>query len=191
MRQIRQPNHHRAQNGAEHLRADITGHIAPGKMPDRGHPEGDGRIKVPATDPTNGINRKRHCQSPAGGDDDPAGILAFGLVQDDVRDHAVAESDQQHRPDQFGGKFGHDIRSARKIRTRVIRSRPALSIGFYQRAEKNEDKQWLDPFPERWKPKAGLENFSPIKRRYPTQPLFRSMWRKWLEVAAWTVAFLQ
>ena len=46
------------------------------------------------------------------------------------------------------------------------------------------------PFPERWKPKAGLENFSPIKRRYPTQPRFRSMWRKWLEVAAWTLAFL-
>src|SRR5437899_2094909 len=52
-----------------------------------------------------------------------------------------------------------------KLARVVIRSRPTLSMGFYQRAEKNEDKQWLDPFPERWKPKAGLENFSPIKRR--------------------------
>src|SRR2546422_7117038 len=28
-------------------------------------------------------------------------------------------------------------------------------------------------------------------RRYPTQPLLGSMWRKWLKVAAWTTAFLQ
>src|SRR5712664_3382084 len=28
-------------------------------------------------------------------------------------------------------------------------------------------------------------------RRYPTQPLLRSMWRKWLKVAAWPLAFLQ
>src|SRR6266581_5248055 len=27
-------------------------------------------------------------------------------------------------------------------------------------------------------------------RRYPAQPLLGSMWRKWLEVAAWTLAFL-
>src|SRR6266446_1933349 len=27
-------------------------------------------------------------------------------------------------------------------------------------------------------------------RRYPTQPLLGSMWQKWLEVAAWTLAFL-
>src|SRR6267143_5394686 len=28
-------------------------------------------------------------------------------------------------------------------------------------------------------------------RRYPTQPLLGSMWRKWLKAAAWTLAFLQ
>src|SRR5712664_2751861 len=28
-------------------------------------------------------------------------------------------------------------------------------------------------------------------RRHPTQPLLGSMWRKWLKVAAWPLAFLQ
>src|SRR5712692_8789363 len=40
-------------------------------------------------------------------------------------------------------------------------------------------------------PRAARQGAVSSPRRYPTQPLLGSMWRKWLKVAAWTAAFLQ
>ena len=44
---------------------------------------------------------------PAGGDDDPAGVLALRSPEHDVGDDAVAEEDEQHGPDEFGEEWGH------------------------------------------------------------------------------------
>jgi hypothetical protein len=38
---------------------------------------------------------------PAGGDDDPAGVLAFGFVEEDVGHDAIAEQDEDRGADEF------------------------------------------------------------------------------------------
>ena len=44
---------------------------------------------------------RQHGERPAGGDDDPAAVVAFGLFQDDIGDNAVTQQDEQHGADKF------------------------------------------------------------------------------------------
>ena len=45
-------------------------------------------------------------EGPAGGDGDPAGILALGLAEKGPRDDAVAEDDQHHRSEELAEEGG-------------------------------------------------------------------------------------
>src|SRR5438067_2320928 len=46
---------------------------------------------------------------PARGDDDPPGVLAFGFGEHHVGDHAIAQDDQQHGPQQLCEKRRHKV----------------------------------------------------------------------------------
>ena len=47
-----------------------------------------------AADPVDAVNRDGDAKRPAGGDDDPAGVVSFGALQHDVGDYSIAENDQ-------------------------------------------------------------------------------------------------
>src|SRR3989442_2680083 len=55
------------------------------------------------------IHGDRHAEPPARGDDNPPGVLAFGLVEHHVGDHAIAQDDQQHGAEQFCKKRWHRV----------------------------------------------------------------------------------
>src|SRR6266849_1425287 len=73
-------------------------------------------------------------------------------------------------------------------------AKPALAPGSRARTARQGAVSSRDPGTPpsggslRRQPRQGAVS-SP--RRYPTQPLLGSMWRKWLKAAAWTLAFLQ
>src|SRR5713226_2975075 len=73
-------------------------------------------------------------------------------------------------------------------------AKPALAPASHPRAARQGAVSSRDPGTPpsggslRRQPRQGAAS---TPRRYPTQPLLGSMWRKWLKVAAWTAAFLQ
>jgi len=55
-----------------------------------------------ATDAGNGKNGDKDRKGPTGRDHDPAGTLPFATVEKDGCDDAVAQNNEQRRPDEFG-----------------------------------------------------------------------------------------
>ena len=107
VRQVRQPDEHRAEERADHLRRDVAGHVGPGEAADRRQRDRHRRIEVRAADAADGVDGHRHRDAPAGGDDDPAAVLPLGSFEHDVGDDAVAEQDEHHRADGFREKGLH------------------------------------------------------------------------------------
>ena len=101
VRQVGQPDHDRAEDGADHLGGDVGPHLRPLELPDGGEPDRHRGVEMRARDPSDAVDRERDRESPAGGDDDPAALVPLGAAQDDVGDHAVAEDDQDHRADEL------------------------------------------------------------------------------------------
>src|SRR5947209_17796115 len=72
-------------------------------------------------------------------------------------------------------------------------AKPALAPGSRARTARQGAVSSRDPGTP---PSGGSLRRQPMQgavsspRRYPTQPLLGPMWRKWLKVAAWTLAFL-
>ena len=93
MRKIGEVNNHPADKCSKHLRDDIPGNLAPGKRANHCEPNGDGGINVRAADSTNDGDANEYRESPASGYHNPAGALAFALVEEHVGDHAVAKDD--------------------------------------------------------------------------------------------------
>ena len=60
-----------------------------------------------AADLAGNENSHEDGQTPAGGDDDPARVIAFGLVQDDIGDYAVTQKDQDHGTNKLSNKVIH------------------------------------------------------------------------------------
>src|SRR5204863_9690865 len=54
------------------------------------------------------VHRDRDGERPAGGDDDPAGIVALGALQDDVGHDAIAEDDEDGGAEELCKEWGHD-----------------------------------------------------------------------------------
>lgn len=53
------------------------------------------------------IYAKEHRHGPPECDDDPAAVLAFGLIQYNIGDHAIAHDDEQGSTDEFTDKWRH------------------------------------------------------------------------------------
>jgi len=69
-----------------------------------------------AAEGADGIHRDRHAERPARGDHNPTGVLAFGLIEHHVGDHAIAEDDQQHGAEDLCEERWHRaLREAAKL----------------------------------------------------------------------------
>jgi hypothetical protein len=64
------------------------------------------------TEPPNRIDRHRNGYCPSDGDDDPATVLPLGSTEYNVRNHAIAEQDQEHRAQQLRKKILHGAESS-------------------------------------------------------------------------------
>ncbi len=73
----------------------------------RGEADGDGGIDVGAADAEDAVDGDRDGESPSGGDDDPSGVAALGLVEHDVCDDAVAEQHENQRAGKLRPKIFH------------------------------------------------------------------------------------
>src|SRR5206468_618777 len=56
---------------------------------------------------TDGVDADRHRDAPPGGDRHPAAALAFRPLEYDVGDDAIAQQDEDHRPERFGEEGMH------------------------------------------------------------------------------------
>ena len=79
--QVHQPDQDGAGDRADHLRADVARHVDPGEAADRGQGDGHGGIEVRAAHAPDGVDGDRDRDPPAGGDDDPAGVVSLGPVR--------------------------------------------------------------------------------------------------------------
>src|SRR5204862_3652848 len=108
VRQIRQPHDDRAKESAGYLGSDITRDIRPRKRADRRQPDRHRGVEMCAADAADAVHRDRDGERPAGGDDDPAGIVALGALQDDVGHDAIAEDDEDGGAEELCEEWGHD-----------------------------------------------------------------------------------
>jgi hypothetical protein len=97
--QICEPHQHGSEKGSGELRTDVSGHQCPLEFADGGETKRYGGIQMRAADCAHGIGTDHHGEAPSGGDDDPPAAIAFGLFEQDIRDHSIAEEDEQHRSD--------------------------------------------------------------------------------------------
>src|SRR5438445_190662 len=87
-----------------------------------------------AAEGADGIHRDRHAERPARGDHDPTGVLAFGLIEHHVGDHAIAQRDQQHGAEQFCEKGWHRFEwEAAKlaVRQRLVYTLKSHGFAFF------------------------------------------------------------
>ena len=64
-------------------------------------------IDVCSGEVDNGVNGDGDGDAPAGGDHNPAGIVAGGFLQGHIGIHAAPKQDKQEGPDQFCGEVTH------------------------------------------------------------------------------------
>ncbi len=81
--------------------------------------DGDGGVDVRAAHTRDGSHGDEDGKRPTRSDDDPAGALAFGFGEQDIRNDAVAEEDQQQRAYEFAERGSHA--------TKVIPPPPSMS----------------------------------------------------------------
>src|SRR5207249_1766655 len=81
----------------------------PRELAEGGEADGHRGVQMRTTKAADGIHRDRHAEPPARGDDDPPGVLAFGLIEHDVGDHAIAQDDQQHGAEQLCKERWHRV----------------------------------------------------------------------------------
>ena len=103
--------------GTGQLGAPVRQHARPGELAARGQGQRHGRVDVAAAQSPADVDRHRHGQAPRRGDHH----LVGRLVQQDIPgDHAVAQQDEQGRPEELTRQRGperrqcHDTRSSWK-----------------------------------------------------------------------------
>ena len=106
VRQIREPHDDAAEESADDLRGDVHRHLRPREFADGRERDRDRGIEMRAADAVHAVDGDRDGERPAGGDDDPAGVLALGAVEHDVGDDAVAEHDEDRGAEQLGEEEG-------------------------------------------------------------------------------------
>ena len=107
MREICEPHDDAAQESARDLGSDVHGDFGPIKSSNGGKRDRDCRIQVRAADTVDAVDGDRDAERPAGGDDDPAGVVPFRALQHDVGDDAIAEHDQDGGAEKLGENGGH------------------------------------------------------------------------------------
>ena len=110
VRQVGQPDQHRADERADHLGGDVARDLRPRKTADGGERDRDGGIEVRATDAPDGVDADGDGDAPAGGDHDPAAVLSLRALEHDVGDDAVAEQDENHGAERLGQQRLHGRR---------------------------------------------------------------------------------
>jgi hypothetical protein len=120
----------RAEERADHLRRDVSGHLAPREPAAQRERDGDRRVDVGAADPPGHVDGERDGEAPAPGDDQPVAAggedlrATAGLVErgDSHRHDAVTEADEHERADelrdQLAGRRAPQARAARLRRGR-------------------------------------------------------------------------
>ncbi len=78
-----------------------------------GQTEGDRRIDVSTADTAHRIYGQGDGQTPAGSDDDPTRVLAFGPIQQNVGHHSITQDEKDHRPNCFREIDSHFSSQAR------------------------------------------------------------------------------
>src|SRR5213595_317388 len=109
VRQVGEPDDRGTEERAQHLRYDIDGHRGPRELADGSEADGYGGVQMRTAEGAHRIHPDRHAERPPRGDDDPPAVLAFGLVEHHVSDHAVAQDDQQHGAEHFCEKWWHRV----------------------------------------------------------------------------------
>ena len=100
-----QPDQRRPDDRADQLRGYVRNDMAIIVGSD-GEGNGNGRVQV-GVDTTKGFGHKnanRDGEGPACGDDDPAPVIAFRLIQHDVSHDAIAQQNQHDGTNQFTQK---------------------------------------------------------------------------------------
>lgn len=99
---VAEPYEEGAEHGAQHLSGDVGGHERPAERAFHGEGDGDGGVEMRAAVLSGAEYTYKYSHGPSHGDDDPAALIAFGLVEDYVGDYAVAEGDEKSCSDNFG-----------------------------------------------------------------------------------------
>ena len=107
VRQIGQPDQDRSGEGPEQLGENVAGHSGPRESAHHGERYRDGGIEVRSADAGHGRDGDENGQGPAGGDDDPTGVLTLGFGQQHIGHDAVAEHNEEHRAEEFTGQRRH------------------------------------------------------------------------------------
>ena len=94
-----------ADDGAKQLGDDVRQHLVPWEQAVDGLGEGHGRVDVGAGDSAEHEHREHHAEAVAHGDVQPAGMMAFGVLEFDVGNGAVAEHHKDGGADEFGSQF--------------------------------------------------------------------------------------
>jgi hypothetical protein len=98
-----------APGAAEELGGEEQGNLVPGEVP--GHRQGDRhrRIDVGPAELFRDHHGREDAQPPAHRNHNPAATASFGALEADVGDHAIAQEDQDHRPNEFRRKLTHTL----------------------------------------------------------------------------------
>src|SRR6266568_1084374 len=91
----------------QHLRHYVACHLRPWEFPGRRHGDGYRRVDVRTTVPLGTEHCDEDCQPPAGGDNDPTGVVSLGSREHHVGHHAVAENYQQGSANELGQHRTH------------------------------------------------------------------------------------
>src|SRR5206468_1610049 len=97
-----------AEESTGNLRGDVAGDFGPRKGAERCQRDCDSRIQMRAADAVDAVDADCNSERPARRDDDPAGVVAFTALEEDVGDDAVAEDDEDRCAEQLSEESGHD-----------------------------------------------------------------------------------
>ena len=105
VRVVVQEDQRGADERADELGDEVQRDLVPRRLAGDRKAEGDGRVQVRTAVRGRHHDAREDGHRPREGDDDPARVVGLRLAEEDTRDHAVAEQDQDHRPDQFGNEL--------------------------------------------------------------------------------------
>ena len=124
VRQVVQPDEHRAGERPEELAADQRPDPLGRHRAEHRTGQDAGRVDVPRRPRRAGrVDAGHHRERPPGGDHQPAGVLGLRLAQQHAGDDPVAEQDEHHRAQELALEFGHagGLREGRPNGSRATR----------------------------------------------------------------------